>query len=45
MVVGDAAMKERIEQVFPDAKRRLAKVLDVDKDDFSVALRQAKDEG
>ena len=45
VVVGDAAMKERIEQVFPDARRRIAKELDVDKDDFAAALRQAKDEG
>lgn len=44
-VVSDATMDQRIEQVFPGAHRRLAKALDVDGDDFTAALRQAKDEG
>jgi hypothetical protein len=44
-VVSDMTMEERIAQVFPGATRRIAKVLDVDKDDFTAALRQAKEEG
>lgn len=36
---------ERIEQVFPSAEQRIANILDVDKDDFAAALRQAKEEG
>jgi uncharacterized membrane protein len=44
-VVSDMTMEERIAQVFPGATRRIAKVLDVDKDDFAAALRQAKEEG
>jgi uncharacterized membrane protein len=34
----------RLEQMLPGASRRMAKVLDVDKDDFAEALRQAKEE-
>jgi uncharacterized membrane protein len=44
-VVGDAAMGPRIEQVFPEAARRVAKVLDLDEDDVAAALRQPKQEG
>ncbi len=44
-VVSDETMNEHIEQVLPGASRRLAKVLDVEKDDFAAALRQAKEEG
>ncbi len=44
-VVSDETMNEHIEQVFPGASRRLAKVLDVEKEDFTAALRQAKEEG
>jgi uncharacterized membrane protein len=45
VVVGDATMNERLAQVFPGAARRVAKELDIDKDDFTAALAQAKDEG
>ena len=34
----------RLEQMLPGASRRLAKVLDVEHDDFAEALEQAKDE-
>jgi uncharacterized membrane protein len=34
----------RIEQMFPEAARRLALELDVEKDDFAEALRRARDE-
>ncbi len=44
-VVSDVTMEERVEQVFPGATRRVMKVLDVDKDDFAAALRQAREEG
>ncbi len=44
-VVGDAAMGPRIEQVFPEAVRRIAEVLDLDEDELDAALRQARDEG
>lgn len=44
-VVGDAAMGPRIEQVFPEATRRVAKVLDLDEDDLAEALRQPEQEG
>jgi uncharacterized membrane protein len=44
VVVSDEAMNERIEQVFPGADRRVASVLDVEKDDFAAALRRAKEE-
>ena len=43
-IVSDVTMNERIEQVFPGADRRIAKVLDVEKDDFAAALEQAKAE-
>jgi len=44
-VVSDETMAEHLEQVFPLAKQRVTKVLDVKKDDFAAALRQAKEEG
>jgi len=44
-VVSDETMGEHVEQVFPGATRRIAKVLDVKKDDFAAALRQAREEG
>ncbi len=34
----------RLEQMLPGASRRLAKVLDVEHEDFAEALKQAKDE-
>ena len=43
-VVSDVTMNEHLEQVFPGATRRIAKVLDVEKDDFRAALEQAKGE-
>ena len=42
-VVGDETMAERIQQVFPEATKRIAKVLDVKKDDFAAALREEKE--
>jgi uncharacterized membrane protein len=44
-VVSDETMAEHVEQVFPEAKQRIMKVLDVKKDDFAAALRQAREEG
>jgi uncharacterized membrane protein len=43
-VVSDEIGTERLAQVFPGAGRRIAKVLDVEKDDFAAALRQAMEE-
>ncbi len=43
-VVSDETMAEHVEQVFPQATKRIAKVLDVKKDDFTAALRQAKED-
>jgi uncharacterized membrane protein len=40
-VIGDVTMGARLEQVLPGATRRLARVLDVEKDDFSQALQEA----
>ena len=34
----------RVEQMLPGASQRMAKVLDVEKDDFGAALEQVKDE-
>jgi len=34
-----------VEQLFPQAVRRVAHVLDVENEDFAEALRQAADEG
>ncbi len=44
-VVSDETMAEHVEQVFPGATQRIMKVLDVKKDDFTAALRQAREEG
>lgn len=41
-VVSNKTDVGRVEQLFPGASQRLAKVLDVDKDDFAAALEQAK---
>jgi uncharacterized membrane protein len=35
---------DRLEQMLPGASRRLAKVLDLEHDDFAEALKRAKDE-
>ena len=35
----------RLEQMLPGASRRMAKVLDLEHEDFAEALEQAKDEG
>ncbi len=43
-VVSNKTDVGRVEQMFPGASRRLAKVLDVEKDDFGAALEQAKTE-
>ena len=41
-IVGDAALFERLEQVLPGASRRIAKVLDLTKDDLGRAMREAE---
>ena len=38
VVVGDAELPERLEQVLPNAKHRLAQEVDLDRDDFARAL-------
>jgi hypothetical protein len=43
-VVSDKTGLDRLEQMLPEASKRLAKVLAVDKDEFAEALRQALDE-
>lgn len=43
-VVGDAALPDRIEQVLPNAERRIAKELDLDVEDFARALHEAGDQ-
>jgi uncharacterized membrane protein len=40
-VVGDAALFERIEQVLPRASRRIAKELDLTKEDLGQAMQEA----
>ena len=45
VVVSDKTGVDRLEQMLPEAKRRVAKVLDIDKDEFAEALRQAAQEG
>lgn len=40
-VVGDAALPERIEQVLPNAERRIAMELELDAEDFARALDEA----
>ena len=44
-VVSNKTDVERVEQMFPEAAQRIAKELDVDKDEFAAALRQAVEEG
>jgi len=39
VIVGDAALFERIEQVLPRASRRIARELDLTKDDIGQAMR------
>ena len=43
-VVSNKTDVGRVEQMFPGASQRLAKVLDVEKDDFAAALEQARGE-
>jgi hypothetical protein len=43
-VVSNKTDVDRVEQMLPGAKRRLAKVLDVDKDEFAAALANALEE-
>jgi uncharacterized membrane protein len=38
VVVGDAELPERMEQVLPNAKHRMAQEVDLDKEDFASAL-------
>ena len=45
VVVSDKTGVDHLEQMLPEAGRRVAKVLDVDKDEFAEALRQAAKEG
>lgn len=44
VVVSNKTDTGRVEQLFPEAARRVAHVLDVDEKDFSEALRQAAGE-
>jgi uncharacterized membrane protein len=41
-VVGDAALLERLEQVLPRTSRRIAKELDLTKDDLGRAIEEAE---
>jgi hypothetical protein len=43
-VVSNKTDADRLEQMLPEAKKRLAKVLDVDKDEFAAALGAALEE-
>jgi uncharacterized membrane protein len=43
-VVSNKTDVDRVEQMLPEAKKRVAKVLDVDADEFAEALRRAVDE-
>jgi uncharacterized membrane protein len=43
-VVSNKTDVDRVEQLFPDATRRVARVLDVDEKEFAAALRRAADE-
>jgi uncharacterized membrane protein len=45
VVVSDKTGVDRLEQMLPEATRRVAQVLDVDKDEFAEALREAAKEG
>jgi hypothetical protein len=38
VVVGDAQLPDRLEQVLPGAKHRLAREIDLDQEDFAKAL-------
>lgn len=40
-VVSDKTGVDRVEQMLPEATKRLAKVLDVDREEFAAALRRA----
>ena len=42
-VVGDAALPERAEQVLAGAKRRIAKELDLTKEDLGQAMQEAEE--
>jgi uncharacterized membrane protein len=44
-VVGDVALFERLEQVLPRASRRIAKELDLTKDDLGQAIKEAEQAG
>lgn len=44
-VVSDKTGVDRVEQMLPEARRRVAKVLDVEKAEFAEALRKAMEEG
>ena len=44
-VVGDVALFERLEQVLPRASRRVAKELDLTKDDLGQAITEAEQAG
>jgi len=44
-VVSNKTDVDRVEQMLPEAARRVAKVLDVEKDEFAEALRAAVEEG
>jgi hypothetical protein len=44
VVVSNKTDVDRLEQMLPEASRRVAKVLDIDKDEFAEALRQAANE-
>jgi uncharacterized membrane protein len=43
-VVSNKTDMERVEQMLPEATKRIAKVLDVDKDEFAEALKRAVEE-
>lgn len=45
VVVGNKTDTDRVEQLFPQAARRVAHVLEVEDEDFAEALRQAAGEG
>ena len=44
-VVSNKTDVDHVEQMLPEAARRVAKVLDVEKDEFAEALRAAVEEG
>jgi uncharacterized membrane protein len=45
VVVSNRTDTGRVEQLFPEASRRVAHVLDVEEKDFQEALRRAEEEG